>query len=56
MCGRQPIRPADVFVQVEPGRDFEVLWTLRGLLRGHVPEPGSVLGAPLDVLRDLRDA
>ena len=44
---------ADVFLQVEPGRDFEVLWTLRGLLREQQPEPGAVLGAPLDALRDL---
>jgi formylmethanofuran dehydrogenase subunit B len=44
---------ADVFLQVEAGHDFEVLWTLRGLLRGQLPEPGAVLGAPLDALRDL---
>jgi formylmethanofuran dehydrogenase subunit B len=44
---------ADVFVQVEPGRDYEVLWALRGLLRGQSPEPGAILGASLDALRDL---
>jgi formylmethanofuran dehydrogenase subunit B len=44
---------ADLFLQVELGRDFEVLWTLRGLVRGQPPEPGAVLGAPLDALRDL---
>ncbi|HEY7307917.1 MAG TPA: formylmethanofuran dehydrogenase subunit B [Gemmataceae bacterium] len=44
---------ADVFLQVEPGRDFEVLWALRGLIRGQEPEPGAIVGAPLDRLRDL---
>jgi formylmethanofuran dehydrogenase subunit B len=44
---------ADIFVQVSPGQDFEVLWTLRCLLRGQHPEPGAVLGAPLEVLEDL---
>jgi formylmethanofuran dehydrogenase subunit B len=44
---------ADVFLQVEPGRDFEVLWTLRGLIHGQEPELGTVLGASLDALRDL---
>jgi formylmethanofuran dehydrogenase subunit B len=44
---------ADVFVQVEPGCDFEVLWTLRGLIHGIEPEPGTVVGAPLETLRDL---
>ena len=44
---------ADVFLQVEPGRDFEALWALRGLIRGQAPEPGAVLGASLDALQDL---
>ena len=44
---------ADVFVQVEPGRDFEVLWTLRGLIRGDEPTPGTIVGASLEALRDL---
>ncbi len=44
---------ADLFLQVEPGRDFEVLWTLRGLIRDQTPEPGAILGAPLDALREL---
>jgi formylmethanofuran dehydrogenase subunit B len=44
---------ADVFLQVEPGRDFEVLWTLRGLVRGQQPAPEAVVGAPLDALREL---
>lgn len=44
---------ADLFIQVEPGRDFEALWTLRGLVRGIRPAPGSDTGLPLDVLQDL---
>lgn len=44
---------ADLFVQVEPGRDFEVLWTLRGLLCGHEPASGTNIGASLDNLRLL---
>jgi len=34
---------ADTFIQVEPGKDFEVLWTLRGLLSG-LPVDRSVVG------------
>jgi formylmethanofuran dehydrogenase subunit B len=46
---------ADVFLQVEPGHDFEVLWALRGLLRGQMPETGASLGAPLDALQNLAE-
>jgi formylmethanofuran dehydrogenase subunit B len=46
---------ADHFVQVEPGRDFEALWTLRALVRGIEPEAGAVHGAPLDPLRALAE-
>lgn len=44
---------ADVFLQVEPGHDFEALWALRGLIHGRGPEPNAVLGAPLEELRGL---
>jgi formylmethanofuran dehydrogenase subunit B len=44
---------ADVFLQVEPGRDFEILWALRGLIRGNDPAPGAIVGADLDRLRNL---
>jgi len=27
-------RAADIFLQIKPGKDFEVLWALRGLVRG----------------------
>jgi formylmethanofuran dehydrogenase subunit B len=44
---------ADLYLPVEPGRDFEALWALRALVRGEEPEPGAVLGAPLERLREL---
>jgi formylmethanofuran dehydrogenase subunit B len=44
---------ADIFLPIEPGRDFEALWTLRGLIRGLAPEAGAVVGAPIDVLTNL---
>ncbi len=44
---------ADHFLQVEPGRDFEVLWTLRALVRGVAPAADALLGAPLDQLESL---
>jgi formylmethanofuran dehydrogenase subunit B len=43
----------DDFLQVEPGRDFEALWTLRALLRGEVPEPGTETGLPIEQLTKL---
>ena len=46
---------ADVFVPVAPGRDFEALWTLRGLIRGLAPEPDAVTGAPIDLLSALAE-
>jgi formylmethanofuran dehydrogenase subunit B len=44
---------ADIFLQVEAGRDFEVLWTLRSLIRGQQPASDAIAGAPIDRLRDL---
>lgn len=44
---------ADLFIQVEPGRDFEALWALRMLLQGHAPLPGATTGIPADILQDL---
>jgi formylmethanofuran dehydrogenase subunit B len=46
---------ADLFLPIERGCDFEVLWTLRGLVRGLSPAPGSAIGAPLDLLEDLAE-
>src|SRR5262249_32568646 len=44
---------ADLFLPVEPGCDFDVLWTLRGLIRGVRPEPGTSTGAPPTLLAEL---
>lgn len=44
---------ADLFVQVEPERDFEAIWTLRALLRGQSPAPSAHTGVPLRTLTDL---
>lgn len=44
---------ADVFLQMEPGRDFEALTTLRSLVRGAHVEATATTGAPLPMLEDL---
>ncbi len=44
---------ADVFLQVKPGSDFEILWTLRQLIRGDDPAMPIDTGVPLEVLHDL---
>lgn len=42
---------ADQFIQIEPGRDFEVLWALRLLIRGQSLQTASVGGVPTEVLQ-----
>lgn len=44
---------ADVFLRVQPGADFEVIWTLRALLRGNEPVMPGDTGVPLESLQDL---
>ncbi|MFQ5658969.1 MAG: formylmethanofuran dehydrogenase subunit B [Gammaproteobacteria bacterium] len=46
---------ADIFIQVKPGRDFEVLWALRALVKGHAINPSieENTGVPLETLEDL---
>jgi formylmethanofuran dehydrogenase subunit B len=46
---------ADLFLPIEPGRDFEALWTLRSLVRGLPVEPTAPTGAPLRLLQDLAE-
>ncbi len=48
-------READLFLQTQPGRDFEVLWALRALVRGlpATPALAAEAGLPLDALTDL---
>jgi formylmethanofuran dehydrogenase subunit B len=50
-------RAADLFLQVKPGKDFEVLWALRALVKG-LPVPASIeadTGVPLATLVGLVD-
>jgi formylmethanofuran dehydrogenase subunit B len=44
---------ADMFIQVEPGRDFEALWTLRALVHDRPLDPQAATGAPLEQLVEL---
>ncbi len=46
---------ADIFIQVKPKRDFEVLWALRALVKGRRVDPSieQVTGVPLATLEDL---
>lgn len=46
---------ADIFIQVEPGSDFDVLWTLRGLVQGLPFSDDDVASVPMTVLRDLAE-
>jgi len=50
------VSDADIFVPIKPGKDFEGLWTLRGLANGFVPDAAVVeaeTGVPLAVWQDL---
>jgi formylmethanofuran dehydrogenase subunit B len=44
---------ADVFFQVKPDRDFEVVWMLRQLIRGDNPGASNETGIPLEAVHDL---
>jgi formylmethanofuran dehydrogenase subunit B len=44
---------ADVFLPIEPGKDFEALTTLRNLVRGLPVNPSASCGAPLHLLEQL---
>ena len=46
---------ADIFIQVKPGTDFEVLWALRALVKGRRVDPSieKTTGVPLATLEDL---
>jgi formylmethanofuran dehydrogenase subunit B len=48
-------RAADLFLQVKPGRDFELLWTLRALVKGVPVDPAieAETGVPLATLQAL---
>ena len=48
---------ADIFIQVKPGKDFELLWALRALVKGRKVSPDieEETGVSLQVLEDLVD-
>jgi formylmethanofuran dehydrogenase subunit B len=48
-------RIADIFIQVEPHRDFEAITVLRLLLQGKRPAPNTLTGVELPVLEDLAE-
>lgn len=47
---------ADYFVQVEPNRDYELLQTLRCLIRDQEIEVDEVAGIPVNYLEEVADA
>ncbi len=50
-------RAADIFLQIRPGKDFEVLTALRALIKGHRVNEASLAetGLTLEQLQDLAD-
>jgi formylmethanofuran dehydrogenase subunit B len=48
-------RLADVFLKIRPDADFEVIWSLRQLLRGISLPPSFDAGVPARQLQDLAD-
>jgi formylmethanofuran dehydrogenase subunit B len=50
-------KAADIFLQLRPGKDFEVITTLRALVKGQRVDPAAVAdtGLTLEQLQDLAD-
>jgi formylmethanofuran dehydrogenase subunit B len=46
---------ADCFLQVEPNKDYELLQTMRALVRNEEINVDSVAGIPIEVLEELAD-
>jgi formylmethanofuran dehydrogenase subunit B len=46
---------ADYFIQVEPNSDYELLQTLRALIRDHEVEVEAVAGVPVEYLEEVAD-
>jgi formylmethanofuran dehydrogenase subunit B len=46
---------ADCFIQVEPNKDYELLQTMRTLIRDEDLNVDSVAGVPIEVLEELAD-
>ncbi len=47
---------ADYFVQVEPGKDYEVLQALRAIIRDEELDVEEVAGVPVQTLEEMADA
>ncbi|MGH8511815.1 MAG: formylmethanofuran dehydrogenase subunit B [Gammaproteobacteria bacterium] len=53
---RTPSAPvADLFIQIKPGHDFELLWALRAFVKGRKVDPNLAerTGVPLATMEDL---
>jgi formylmethanofuran dehydrogenase subunit B len=50
-------RAADLFLQVKPGKDFELLWSLRALVKGQAIDEAGLVGTGLTLaqLTDLAE-
>lgn len=48
-------RQADLFLHVRKGEDFELIWALRSLIAGTVPEIDAVAGLPIEEVVQLAD-
>ncbi|MBD3405661.1 MAG: formylmethanofuran dehydrogenase subunit B [Candidatus Lokiarchaeota archaeon] len=46
---------ADKFIKIEPGRDLEVLSSLRAVVRGHEIDVSDVAGIPIQKIKELAD-
>ncbi|MCA9081110.1 MAG: formylmethanofuran dehydrogenase subunit B [Planctomycetaceae bacterium] len=44
---------ADIFIQVQPGRDFELAWALRSLVQGHRLLQDTIAGVPRSQIEEL---
>jgi len=51
------VRIADIFLQIKPGKDFEVLWTLQALVSGQILDKASAesTGLTMEQLAELAD-
>ncbi len=47
---------ADTFIQIQPGGDFELIWTLRAILRGLPIDNQTVAGVRRDDVQQLADS
>ncbi len=48
-------KQADLFIQINPGEDFEVLWALRGLVNGIELTQSEIGGVTLQTLEELAE-